>query len=207
MLQLTYFPGTISVAAILALEEAGLEYEAVKVDFKEAEQTKPAYHAINPKGRVPALITDAGVLTETGAILEYVAALAPQAGLVPTDPLLAGHMREAMYYFASTMHVNHAHKMRGHRWANEQSSWDDMTAKVTETMTQSAEYVETHVLKGPFVCGEAFSLADAFFYPISRWLRGDGVDVEGFPKVRAFQAAMNERASVKAADERRILGR
>ena len=56
-MQLTYFPGTISVAAILALEEAGLEYEAVKVDFKEAEQTKPAYHAINPKGRVPALVT------------------------------------------------------------------------------------------------------------------------------------------------------
>ncbi|MEY8840690.1 glutathione S-transferase N-terminal domain-containing protein, partial [Cribrihabitans sp. XS_ASV171] len=74
-MQLYYAPGSISVAAAIALREAGIDHELTRVDFASAEQTKPAYHAINPKGRVPALATGDGVLTETGAILEYVAAL------------------------------------------------------------------------------------------------------------------------------------
>ena len=204
-MQLTYFPGTISVAAILALEEAGLEYEAVKVDFKEAEQTKPAYHAINPKGRVPALVTNAGVLTETGAILEYVAALAPQAGLVPTDPLLAGHMREAMYYFASTMHVNHAHKMRGSRWASQQASFEDMTAKVPETMAASAAYISENGLKGPFVLGDEISIADCYLFVVCSWLEGDGVSVADYPKIRDFMATMDQRPSVRAVRAKGML--
>ncbi|HBB82106.1 MAG TPA: glutathione S-transferase, partial [Sulfitobacter sp.] len=84
MLKLHYAPGTISVAVAIALEEAGLAYEPVKVDFASAEQTAAPYLALNPKGRVPTLVTEAGsALTETGALLDYVAARAPEAGLVP----------------------------------------------------------------------------------------------------------------------------
>ena len=106
MLKLHYAPGTISVAVAIALEEAGLAYEPVKVDFASAEQTAAPYLALNPKGRVPALIGDDGtVMTETGALLDYIAALAPQAGLLPADAQSAAHMRGVMYYLASTMHV------------------------------------------------------------------------------------------------------
>ncbi|MEX0287340.1 MAG: glutathione S-transferase family protein [Paracoccaceae bacterium] len=204
---LTYAPGTISIAIAIALEEAGVTYEAQKIDFANAEQTKPAYHQINPKGRVPALITDQGILTETGALLDYVATIAPDAGLVPADPYLAGRMREAMYYLASTMHVNHAHKMRGHRWANDETSWVDMRAKVPETMTASAEYVENHILlDGPFVCGADVSLADAYLYVVARWLPGDGVDLAPFPKLRAFMAAMEDRASVQTVTQQGMFG-
>ena len=117
-MQLYYAPNTISVAVAITLEEAGLEYQPVRVDFASAEQTRPGYRQINPKGRVPALVVDGGILTETGALLEYIASRAPEAGLVPDDPLLAARMREVMYYLASTMHVNHAHRMRGARWAD-----------------------------------------------------------------------------------------
>lgn len=204
-MKLTYFPGTIAVAAAIALEEAGLDYDPVRVDFANGEQTGAEYHRINPKGRVPALLTDDGVLTETGAILDYVAALAPQAGLVPADPFQAGRMREAIHYAASTMHVNHAHKPRGHRWANNETSWADMAAKVPETMTDSARYVEDHLLQGPFVCGQTFTLADAHLYAVCRWLEGDGVDLSPFPKIRDFLAAMENRASVRALREKGIL--
>lgn len=108
-MQLYYAPTTISVVAYLAMHEAGLLVDPVPVDFSKAEQTKPAYHAINPKGRVPALVTPQGVLTETGAILDYIADIAPDAELRPRDPFSAAKMREVMYYLASTMHVNHAH--------------------------------------------------------------------------------------------------
>ena len=116
MIKLYWAPNTISVASALALEEGGVHWDGVKLDFTSAEQTKPAYHAINPKGRVPALETPGGIITETGAILEYIGATLVHS-LVPIDPLAAARMREVMYYLASTMHVNHAHKMRGARWA------------------------------------------------------------------------------------------
>jgi glutathione S-transferase len=197
-MQLYYAPRTISVAVAIALEEAGLEYEAVKLDFTGGEQTKPAYKQINPKGRVPALVVDGGILTETGALLEYIAAKAPEAGLVPVDPVMAARMREVMFYLASTMHVNHAHKMRGHRWADKKTSWKDMKDKVAQTMTASCEYISSNGLRGPFVLGEAFSLADAYLYVVCSWLEGDGVDVSAFPKIVAFREAMEARPSVQA---------
>ncbi|NOD33087.1 MULTISPECIES: glutathione S-transferase family protein [unclassified Ruegeria] len=197
-MQLYYAPRTISVAVAIALEEAGLEYEVIKLDFAGGEQTKPAYRQINPKGRVPALVVDGGILTETGALLEYVAAQAPAAGLVPADPVMAARMREVMFYLASTMHVNHAHKMRGARWADKMPSWKDMKDKVPQTMTASCEYICSNGLRGPFVLGEAFSLADAYLYVVCSWLEGDGVDVTAFPKILAFREAMEARPSVQA---------
>lgn len=197
-MQLYYAPNTISVAVAITLEEAGLEYQPVRIDFASAEQTKPGYRQINPKGRVPALVVDGGILTETGALLEYIAAKAPEAGLVPDDPLLAARMREVMYYLASTMHVNHAHRMRGARWADKKSSWKDMAAKVPQTMTASCRYIEASGLRGPFVLGERFSLADPYLYVVCSWLEGDKVDVSGFDKISAFREAMEARASVQA---------
>ncbi|AXT28020.1 glutathione S-transferase family protein [Ruegeria sp. AD91A] len=197
-MQLYYAPRTISVAVAIALEEAGLEYEAIKLDFAGGEQTKPAYKQINPKGRVPALVVDGGILTETGALLEFVAAKAPEAGLVPPDPVMAARMRVVMFYLASTMHVNHAHKLRGHRWADKKSSWKDMKDKVAQTMTESCTYISLSGLRGPFVLGEAFSLADAYLFVVCSWLEGDGVDVSAFSKIVAFREAMEARPSVQA---------
>lgn len=200
-MKLHYAPGTISIAVAIALHEAGVDYEAVRVDFASAEQTKPPYHAINPKGRVPALETPDGILTETGAILDYVNAIRPEAGLVPADPYLAGRMRELMYYLAATMHVNHAHKMRGSRWATLQSSFDDMAARVPETMRASALHVETHYPLAPFVLGDAVTLADANLFVVANWLPRDDVDMAEFPRLSAFMAEMGKRDSVvKARD-------
>ncbi|WP_424831741.1 glutathione S-transferase family protein [Ruegeria sp.] len=197
-MQLYYAPRTISVAVAIALEEAGLDYEAIELDFAGGEHTKPAYKQINPKGRVPALVVDGGILTETGALLDYVAAIAPQAGLAPEDPVMAARMREVMYYLASTMHVNHAHGMRGHRWADKKSSWQDMKGKVTQTMTASCDYIASKGLRGPFVLGEAFSLADPYLYVVCSWLEGDGVELSAFPRILAFRDAMEARPSVQA---------
>ncbi|MEP3333099.1 glutathione S-transferase family protein [Sedimentitalea sp.] len=205
MLTLYYMPGTISIATAIALSEAELPFEAVKVDFKTAEQTKPAYHQINSKGRVPALVTDQGTLTETGALLEFVAASAPKAGLVPQDAMQAARMREVMYYLASTMHVNHAHRMRGSRWATRQESFDDMTAKVPQTMAESAAYIEAHGLAGPYVLGDTFSIADPYLFVICGWLEGDGVDVADYPKITTFMDAMNARASVQTVSAKGMI--
>ncbi|MEQ3673383.1 glutathione S-transferase family protein [Pseudophaeobacter sp.] len=204
-MQLYYAPGTISVAVAIALEEAGLDYEAIKIDFASKEQTSPAYAQINPKSRVPALAVDGGILTETGALLDYIADIAPDADLRPTDPVLLARMREVMYYLASTMHVNHAHKMRGSRWASKTSSYKDMQAKVPQTMADSCAHLSQYGLRGPFVLGDRLSLADCYLYVVCTWLQGDGVTLADFPKIQSFMAAMEQRDSVRAVTAKDML--
>ncbi|MFK7836116.1 MAG: glutathione S-transferase family protein [Sulfitobacter sp.] len=205
-MKLYYATGTISIAVAIALEEAGAAYEPVKVDFASGAQTKPEYLTLNPKGRVPALVTKGdAVLTETGALLDYIAALHPEAGLIPAAPEEATHMRSVMYYLASTMHVAHAHKMRGSRWADQQSSFDDMKAKVPETMTACAAYVEAECLRGDYTCGDTLSLADPYLFVVCNWLAGDGVTVSIFPKITAYLARMEARDSVKAVRAKDML--
>lgn len=204
-MRLYYAPGTISIAVAIALEEAGLTYEPVRVDFAAAEQTKPAYQAINPKGRVPALDVNGVILTETGAILDWIAATAPAAGLLPDDLLEAARARALMYYLASTMHVNHAHKMRGARWASEDASFADMRAKVPETMAASARYVEDHCLVGPYVLGDQLCMADPYLFVVCNWLKGDGVAIANFPKIARFMEAMGGRPSVQAVRRKGLM--
>lgn len=198
-MRLYFATGTISIAVAIALNEAGLKAELVRLSFQEGDQVKPDYLAINPKGRVPTLEVSGQNLTETGALLDYVAALAPEAGLVPDAPLDAQHMRSVMYYLASTMHVNHAHKMRGHRWADAAESHADMIAKTPETMRASAAYVEAHCLRGDYVLGDHFSIADPYLFICCNWLEGDGVDLSEFPVISGFLKRMRGRPSVQAA--------
>ena len=199
MLTLHYAPGTIAAAVAITLNEAQADYDRVRVDFSKGEQRGAAYLAINPKGRVPALETPQGILTECSAILDFIAATHPKAGLVPDDPFEAARMRSVMTYLASTMHVNHAHGMRGARWADDEASWADMKRKVPQTMAESAAYVEDHGMTGPFALGDRFSLADPYLFLVSTWLPGDGVDIARYPKLAAFNASMWERPSVRIA--------
>ncbi|XDA98441.1 glutathione S-transferase family protein [Sulfitobacter sp. LCG007] len=192
--------GTISVAVFAAMKEAGLTFEPVILDFAAGEQTLPAYQSINPKGRVPVLeLADGQRLTETGAILELVAALAPDAGLMPSDSLAAAHLRSVMYYLATTAHVNHAHARRGARWADKTESHADMAAKVPETMTQSARIIENHCLRGDFVGGSVLSIADFYTFVVCSWMKGDGVEMTAFPRICALIERMRSRPSVQAA--------
>ncbi|MEO0486302.1 MAG: glutathione S-transferase family protein [Pseudomonadota bacterium] len=189
-MQLYYSPGAISVASAVALYEAGVEFEPIRVDFAAQAQQSDAYLALNPKGRVPTLITPHGPLTETIAILEYAC-----PGLIPADPWDQARMREVNTYLASTMHVAHAHRFRGARWADDPAAWEAMTAKVPETMTDSAAYMEAKI-EGPFILGPTLTLSDPYFYAIARWLAWDGVDMAKFPKITAFLEMMEARPSV-----------
>lgn len=199
MFTLYYAKGTIAAAIAIALKDIGAPFEGISVDFANAEQRGRAYAGINPKGRVPALITEQGTLTETLAILCYLGDVFPQADLCPEDPFEAAQMRSVMTYLASTAHVNHAHKMRGERWADRPESWEDMRNKVTGNMTDCAAHIEAHCIKGPYVMGERFTVADPYLFVVSSWLAGDGVDIAAFPKLAQFHAHMLARPSVSAA--------
>ena len=167
MFKLYYAPGTCALASHIALEEAGASYTAERLDFKNGQQTTPQYLAINPKGRVPALVTDRGTLTETPAILAYIAQSFPQAKLVPDDPFAFAQAQSFNSYLCSTVHINHAHKGRGYRWAVEESSFADMKRKVPETMAAAFALIERDMLKGPWVMGEQYTVCDPYLFTIS----------------------------------------
>ena len=202
MLVLHAAPNTISVAVAIALEEARVPYDIARVDFDTAEQTSPRYLAVNPKGRVPALVTPDGTLTETGAILEYIAATSDIGR--PADAFAAAKLREVMYYLAATMHVNHAHRMRGHRWADQAESHADMRAKVPQTMAASCAYLEDALTLDPFV-GDDVSVVDGYLFALLTWLPGDGVDLADYRQLSAFAAMMRQRASVRAVVAKGLL--
>jgi glutathione S-transferase len=198
MLTLYYAPGTCALATHLALEYAGVPYEAVRLDFKQQQQRSDDYLRVNPKGRVPALVTERGVLTETPALLQYVAQSFPQARLAPLeDAFLLAKMNEFNSYLCSTVHVAHAHGARGYRWSDDPQAIEAMKKKVPQTMGDCFALIETRMFEGPWVLGESFSTSDLYLYTVMRWLQGDGVDVQRFPKVADHLQRMEAQPQVQ----------
>lgn len=195
-----YAPNTCSLASHIALEEAQAPYEARRVDFTSGEQRAPAYLVVNPKGRVPALATSRGVLTETPAILAFIAQNFPAAKLAPLDdPFAFAEVQAFNSYLCSTVHVAHAHRLRGSRWADDADAHVAMQKKVPENMTACFDLIEKEMLRGPWVMGEAYSIADPYLFTIAGWLEGDGVDIARFPRVHDHFNRMAERPAVKRA--------
>nr|WP_314437539.1 glutathione S-transferase N-terminal domain-containing protein [uncultured Brevundimonas sp.] len=196
MLTLHTAPGSCSRASHIALEEAGLDYQARFVDFARGDQRQPDFLAINPKGRVPALVTDHGVLTEGPAILAYIAALAPQARLAPTEPFDFARMQAFNLYLASTIHVAHAHGRRAARWSDDAAAQASMAAKVSDNMRAGFELIEASLV-GDWVMGDVYSVADPYLFVFSGWLESDGVDIARFPRVADHFERVSQRPAVQ----------
>jgi glutathione S-transferase len=188
-----------ATATHIALEEAGADYKAIRLDIGAGDQHKPEYLKVNPKARVPALVTSHGILTENVALLAYIAQTHPNANLAPTDAFAFARMQAFNSWLASTVHVAHAHKLRGSRWSDDPTAIDSMKAKVAANMTDCAALIENEYLQGPWVMGNHFTVADCYLYVNTGWMIGDGVDLSKFPRLTAHFNAMNLRASVKEA--------
>ncbi|HEY7247802.1 MAG TPA: glutathione S-transferase family protein [Xanthobacteraceae bacterium] len=200
MLTLYYAPNTCSLATHIALVEAGAPYSLKLVDFGKTEQRQPAYRNINPKARVPSLVTERGILTETPAMLAFIAQSFPAAKLAPLgDPFAFAEVQAFNSYLCSTVHVAHAHRMRGHRWVDDQAAIVAMQRKVPESVAACFDLIEQHMLKGPWVMGAAYTIGDPYLFTLAQWLEGDGVDPARFPKVAAHRQRMSERAAVRKA--------
>jgi glutathione S-transferase len=202
MLKLFYTAHTCSLATHIVLEEVGADYSTVRIDFGKTEQRSPDYLKVNPKGRVPALVTDRGILTETPAMLVFVAQSFPASKLAPMDdPFLFAEIQAFNSYLCSSLHINHAHRMRGPRWvdANDAAAIAAMQRKVPESVGACFELIERDMLKGPWVMGERYTICDAYLFTLAQWLEADGVDPARIPRVLDHRRRMSERATVKKA--------
>lgn len=198
MLTLYYAKGTAALPVHIALEEAGAEYDLRLLDFAAKDHQKPEYLSINPKGRVPAMATPDGILTETPALLAYIGQTFEAAKLIPDTPFGFAKAQEFNLYLAATVHVAHAHKLRGSRWSDDAASHDAMRAKVAQNMTECAALIENRYLKGPWVTGDQYTICDPYLLLIARWLKGDGVDESAFPNILAHRVRMEARPAVQS---------
>jgi glutathione S-transferase len=200
MLKLHYTPGTCALTAHIALEQAGASYELVLVDFASGGQRKPDYLAINPKGRVPALVTERGVLTEIPAILVFIAQSFPAARLAPIDDAFALAEAQAFNsYLCSTVHVAHAHRMRGTRWSDDPATIDGMKRGAPKSVATAFALIEQDMLKGPWVLGETYSVCDPYLFTLAQWLEADGVDTAKLPRVMDHRRRMAALPAVQKA--------
>ncbi|HZE55484.1 MAG TPA: glutathione S-transferase [Bradyrhizobium sp.] len=198
MMKLYYAVHTCALASHIALEDAGAEYSIQRINFAAGEQRKPEYLAINPKARVPSLVTERGILTETPAMLAFIAQSFPKARLAPLDdPFGFAEVQAFNSYLCATLHVAHAHRMRGYRWADDPAAIEAMKRKVPDSVAACYELIESKMLRGPWVMGEAYTICDPYLFTVAQWMEGDSVDPARFPKVRDHRQRMSERAAVR----------
>lgn len=152
-----------SAGALVLVEELGADYELHVLDLKKGEQRQPGYLAVNPMGKVPAILHDGALVAEQGAVYLYLADLYSEAGLAPAigDPLRGPFLRWLFFYGSSfePALVDRAMKREPAAMATSPyGDWDTMLGTLT-----------TQLAKGPFLLGDRFTAADVLWGTALRW--------------------------------------
>jgi glutathione S-transferase len=200
MLKLYYAPGACSLASHITLEEARAPYTTQRVDLKNGEQRSPEYLRVNPKGRVPALATDRGILTESPAILGYIAKTFPEAGLADTEDSFAfADMQAFNLFLTATVHIAFAHVFRPTRYGDGEVVAAAMRAKASASLDDSFAMIDKKMSDGrPYVHGDQHTISDPYLLVFSRWLdRADLGPVDKFGYVAAHRKRMEARPAVQ----------
>ncbi|MFN3536020.1 MAG: glutathione S-transferase family protein [Brevundimonas sp.] len=195
MLKLYYSPGACALASHIAFEEAGADYEAVKIDLKKGEQKTPEYLKVNPAGVTPALATDQGVLTENAVIMPWIADRHSEKNLVPTDAFERAKMDAFNGWAGSSLHPALSRLMFSRPPLEGDAK--DAALKIVKDKLSLAEQ---HLLKGPFVMGDQYTVADGYLSVFTRWCRQAGIlDGEAYPKLNAHLDTVQARPAVQRA--------
>jgi glutathione S-transferase len=200
MLKLYYAPGACSLASHIVLEEAGAPYTSQRVNLKNGEQRSPEYLKINPKGRIPALVTERGILTESPVIMGYIAQEFPAAKLANQDDSFAfGDMQAFNLFLTATVHVAFAHVFRPTRYGDGDAVAAAMRSKASASLDESFAMIDSKMSDGrPYVHGDRYTISDPYLLVFSRWLdRADLGPVDKFERVAAHRKRIEDRAAVK----------
>jgi glutathione S-transferase len=198
-LQLYYSPGACSLAPHIALEEAGAEFDPIRVVLAQGEHLKPEYLAINPHSRVPALGTDRGVITENIAVLNFIADEFSAPGSVPRgDAFAAAKCNELLGWFASSVHIAFAEIWRGVRFTDDESVWPALEAGGRKAL--AGQFGEIEALCGEsWLVHDSFSAADSYALVFFRWGKRIGLDMTHYSDWAALVQRILERPAVQRA--------
>ncbi len=189
---------TASLVVHWLLIELGVEHELRMLDFDKREQKSPEYLKLNPQGRVPTLLIDGQVLTESAAIAMHLADLYPQAGLAPAigTPERAAYYRW-MFFGAYTLMPAY----RGWFYPDEPAgaeNIDKVKASSRASLESAWQQVSDHLeANGPFLLGERRSAADFLFTMLMRWSRNMPRPTDRWPALHAYAARMKALPSFR----------
>jgi glutathione S-transferase len=192
--------GSCAFAPLVALEEAGAEFELRMLDLARGDQRDPRYLAINAHGRVPALVADGQAITEATAVLVYLAAAHPERKLLPTEPLALGKALEFLSWVASSVHVALAQVRRPARFLNGEIGRPELAATGRERFGEALSEIDALCLKAdPWLSGSNFGAMDMVALVVRRWAEGLALSLETWPNFLALTGKGLDRPAVQRA--------
>lgn len=194
-MKLYYSPGACSMSPHIALLEAGLPYDLVKVDLKAKKlENGDDYLAINPKGQVPALGLDSGeLLTEGPVIVQYIADQAADKKLAPADGSDARRkLQEWLIFINGEVHKNFSPLF--------QPIFEDEVKGFFKTrLTAKFKYIDGVLAGSDYLTGKDFTVADGYLFVMLNWADRMGLDLSAFSNLAAFKARVAARPKVQEA--------
>ena len=200
-LMLCFAPGSCSRVPLIALEQIGRPFETRLIAFMKGEHRSLEFLAINPAGKVPALVVDGAAITQNTAILYYLARRFPEAGLLPvaSDPLAEAQLLARLVWFSADLHPI-VTRIRMPHFA---CDLPDAPARVREMATVAMAFqlapVERALANSPWLLGESWSVLDAYMYWVWFRITGAGFDTAPFPALASHARRMEQRPAVQRA--------
>ena len=191
-MKLYYSPGACSQAAHILLHETQLPHDSEAVDLKSHRTANGAdYYAINPKGVVPALGIGDEILTENGAILQYIGDKAGINALLPIEGMPRYRVIEWLAYLGSDVHKSFGPLFNP-------SLGDDARKAQTDIVGKKLDFLETSLDGKDYLTGPSMTVADPYLFVMLGWTGHFGIDLAKWPNLTAFRKRMEERPSVQA---------
>ncbi|QDH70210.1 glutathione S-transferase family protein [Marilutibacter alkalisoli] len=189
---------TASLVVHWLLIELGIEHELRMLDFDKREQKAPEYLKLNPQGRVPTLVVDGQVLTESTAIAMHLADLHPQAGLAPEvgTPERAAYYRW-MFFGAYTLMPAYRAWFYSNEVAGDENA-ESVKARACEAIEFAWQQVDGHLAaSGPYLLGDSMSAVDFVFTMLMRWSRNMPKPTDTWPALLAHAGRMKALPSFR----------
>ena len=198
---LYYAPDSCALASHIALEEAAADVDYVRLDLYKGDSHHPAYLKLNPKGRVPVMVTERGVLSESPAILAWIAQTWPQANLVPqNDPWGVAQVNSFNCFLSGTLHgIGYAGIFRAARFADGEESQAAVKDKAYQTVTETLGMIEGKLVADQWVHGADYTSSDVYLAVLYGWRRSLDRELSPFPKIAALEARVLARPAVERA--------
>lgn len=189
---LFYAPNSRAATALGLMEELGVPYDLHVLNLARGESRDPKYLAVNPMGKVPAILHDGVLVTEQPAVYLYLADLYPQAGLAPPigDPLRGPYLRWMVYYGSAFEPAIVDRAMKRDPAPPSTSPYGDF-----DTMYRT---LNDQLAKGPYIVGEKFTAADILWAGSLKWTTGWNL-VPSSPEIQAYMDRVLSRPAIQRA--------
>ena len=188
-------PGACSLAAHIALHEAGLTFNYVPVDLRTRQASDGRSLAdLNSKGYVPVLeLEDGQILTEVPVVLQYIADLAPEKGLAPPAGALPRYRLQEWLSFINS----ELHKAFGPLFMPGAS--EEAKAQSRARVLQRLTWVDAQLAGRTYLVGEQFTVADVYLFVVAGWTKFTGIDVQELTRLGSYLGRIAQRPAVEAA--------